>query len=172
MPRAVHNHRQGWRAPYFNPNPLKCWPTRRTISRSVGDNTFTGVTKGGSSWSLGVPLGVAQAPLTNWEVDATGPSSVSPLCCAQPLVCMVAVHSRCFFLGGDDTPPSSLSDDEARLTVLVLWCSTSPNSRPQRFNFSKKWWKLRRKLPDKMPLFCLVTSSAQLRFTKSRSLGR
>ena len=44
---------------------------------------------------------------------------MAPLCAAQPLLCMLLAKTRCFFRGGDDTPPSSLSDDEARLAVLA-----------------------------------------------------
>ena len=43
---------------------------------------------------------------------------VSPLCCEQPLACIFTADVRCFFRGGDDTPPSSDSEDDARLATL------------------------------------------------------
>ena len=118
-PRPTPSWNPGMRgtAAYFSPNPRRCCPIRRTMSRSDWHISLTGSVPSPSSWSS--PFEVAEHAPFIWEVEAwTCRSPVPPLCAAQPLLCMLLAETRCFFRGGDDTPPSSLSDDEARLAVL------------------------------------------------------
>ena len=109
---------------YFSPRLLKCCPIRRTMSRSVCDIILIRPVSSVPSWISPFVAGPEQAPFIWTEVDGTILSSV-PLCWGeQPLVCIVflveEVQRRCFLRGGAPTPPSSLSDDEARLAALWL----------------------------------------------------
>lgn len=114
---SIETHSQQILTSYFKPSPLKCWPINRTMSWSTLDIGLVGV--GFSVSPFIVPLAAAEHAPFCWEV--VGLCLASPLCCGQPLVCMVPADSRCFLRGGGETPPSSDSDDEARLASGLLW---------------------------------------------------
>lgn len=98
--------------PYLSPRPLRCWPISLTMSLSVWDITVTGDILSESPWSS--PFCVEQpfrADVEAWS---------APLCW-QPFACIMSRGEKhCFFRGGDPTPPSSLSDEDASLAVLQL----------------------------------------------------
>ena len=97
---------------YFSPRPRKCCPIRRTMSWSVRDKALVAVDL--LPFSMISPLvAVGHSPFC-CDVVA---SSLSPLCCGQPLACMLPAEMRCFLCGGGETPPSSEPEDDASIAL-------------------------------------------------------
>lgn len=100
-------------ATYFSPSPRKCWPINRIMSLSEFDIVFLGDVLS----SISPFKDPEQVPFW-YEVDAI--SVLSPLCTAQPLVCILA-QIFCFLRGGWGIPPSSESEDDASMLLAHLY---------------------------------------------------
>ena len=108
---------------HCRPKLLRCCPISLTMSWSTGDMSFTGSVRPelASPFSDGVWVPFIWELMGNW--------APSPFCWGQPLVCILEAEKRCLLRGGPHTPPSSLSDDEARMRQQYLWLLPCPRKK-------------------------------------------
>ena len=141
---AVHIHKQNpnitkssqsprFQGAYLSPRPRKCCPIRRTMSWSVRDKALVAVDL--LPFSMISPLvAVGHSPFC-CDVVA---SSLSPLCCGQPLACMLSAEMRCFLCGGGETPPSSELEDDASIALRhsygLYWSGNTNHSHYPKTN--------------------------------------
>ena len=126
---------------YFRPRLWRCWPISLIISLSVFDISLTGQFGKSRFWTLQEPFFIIWCPCNNNWFGETSVNSLQPFPTSdrrlellpppppgggQPLAaaCMSSSSSTfevrsslSFLCGGNAEPPSSLSDEEARLAA-------------------------------------------------------
>lgn len=104
---------------------------RRTMSWSVLDKAFIDED---FEFSIISPFAAGHNPFC-CDVVA---SSLSPLCCGQPLACMLPQEMRSFLRGGGETPPSSEPEDDASIASLLnyglYWSGNTNHSQHTKEN--------------------------------------
>ena len=111
---------------YWRPKLRRCWPTSRTMSWS----TLESFPKSAVLSLVDFPFScvvcrIFEAPFKWTLSELNGIDSPFWWVVALPFDCIFLTDSyesnRCFFSGGKESPPSSLSDEEASIVYILFF---------------------------------------------------